>query len=73
MTQDTSKMIPTFEARGTGWNGDWFPVPGQATFDRQRQQVAAVSRAPGNLDLFVIGSDNRVWTTFWNQDAGWGS
>lgn len=47
------------------WNPDWFPLPGQAVFDRERQQIAAASRAPGNLDLFVIGFDNRVWTTFW--------
>jgi hypothetical protein len=52
-----------------GWNGDWFPVPGQAVFDRERQQVAAVSRAPGNLDLFVIGFDNHIWTTFWSASA----
>ena len=53
------------------WNNDWFPVPGQAVFDRDKQQVAAVSRAGGNLDLFVIGFDNHIWTTFWNQDNGW--
>ena len=54
-----------------GWNGDWFPLPGQAVFDRQLQQIAAVSRAPGNLDLFVIGFDNHVWSTFWNDQGGW--
>lgn len=47
------------------WNQDFFPLPGQAVFDRDKQQIAAVSRAPGNLDLFVIGFDNKVWTTFW--------
>jgi hypothetical protein len=40
-------------------------LPGQAVFDRAVQQVAAVSRAPGNLDLFVIGFDNHIWSTFW--------
>ncbi len=47
------------------WNPDWLPLSGQAVFDRDHQQMAAVSRAPGNLDLFVIGFDNHVWTTFW--------
>ena len=61
----------TFWNDQTGWNGDWFPLPGQAVFDRERQQVAAVSRAPGNLDLFVIGFDNHVWSTFWNDQTGW--
>jgi hypothetical protein len=61
----------TFWNAQTGWNKDWFPVPGQAVFDRTTQQVAAVSRAPGNLDLFIVGNDNHVWTTFWNQAGGW--
>lgn len=53
------------------WNGDWFPLPGQAVFDRDKQHITAVSRAPGLLDLFVIGFDNHVWTTFWNAATGW--
>jgi hypothetical protein len=53
----------------TGWNADWRPLPGQAVFDRNTQQIAAVSRAPGNLDLFVIGNDSHVWTTFWGLHA----
>jgi hypothetical protein len=48
-----------------GWNGDWVSLPGQAVFDRERQQIAAVSREANNLDLFVIGFDNHVWATFW--------
>jgi hypothetical protein len=51
------------------WNCEWFPLPGQAVFDREKQQIAAVSRTPNNLDLFVIGFDNHVWTTFWGQRA----
>ena len=54
-----------------GWNSDWFPLPGAAVFDHTLQQIAAVSRAPGNLDLFVIGFENRVWSTFWNDSVGW--
>ena len=49
----------------------FFPLPGAAVFDRDKQQIAAVSRAPGNLDLFVIGFDNHIWTTFWNDVGGW--
>ena len=60
----------------TGWNADWGPLPGQAVFDRSTQQIAAVSRAPGNLDLFVIGNDStaengHVWTTAWNSATDW--
>jgi hypothetical protein len=63
---------PDKEKDQVGWNrGDWFPLPGRARFDHTTQQIAAVSRGPGNLDLFMIHSDGRVWTTFWNEQAGW--
>ncbi len=61
----------TFWTATGGWNRDWFPLPGQAVFDRDKQHVAVVSRAEGNLDLFVIGFDNHVWSTFWNATGGW--
>jgi hypothetical protein len=66
-----NRVWSTFWNAAAGWNGDWFPLPGDAVFDRETQQVAAVSRAPGNLDLFVIGFDNHVWSTFWNEYSGW--
>jgi hypothetical protein len=52
-----------------GWSSEWFALHGGAVFDHQKQQVAAVSRTPNNLDLFVIGFDNHVWTTFWGPRA----
>ena len=61
----------TFWNDQAGWNGDWFPLPGQAVFDREKQQIAAVSRGPGNLDLFVIGFDNHVWTHLLERPGGW--
>ncbi len=66
-----NKVWTTFWNEQGGWSPDWFPLPGRAVFDREKQQVAAVSRAPGNLDLFVIGFDNKVWSTFWNEQGGW--
>ena len=53
------------------WNWDPFPLPGQAVFDWQHQRIAAVSRAPGNLDLFVIGYDKKLWSTYWSAHTGW--
>jgi hypothetical protein len=66
-----NRVWSTFWTQADGWNDDWFPLPGQAVFDHERQQVAAVSRAAGNIDLFVIGFDNRVWSTFWSAAGGW--
>ncbi len=56
------------------WQGSWHrwfaPVPDRPErFPHQIQHVAAVSRGAGNLDLFVLGFDNRMWTTFWGEHA----
>lgn len=60
-----------FWVDGRHWHGDWFPVPGASHFDHQHQHVVGVSRAPANLDLFVIGLDNRVWTQLWVDGRDW--
>ena len=57
-----------------GWDADFHRLPGQAVFDRATQHIAAVLRTPNNLDVFVIGNDNHVWTNAWthgNPDGGW--
>ena len=41
------RVVVVLESADGGWAGDWFPLPGQAVFDRDKQHVAAVSRAPG--------------------------
>ncbi|WP_429645487.1 hypothetical protein, partial [Skermanella aerolata] len=33
--------------------------------------VTAVSRKPGQLDLFVCGNDGRVYTSWWSQGQDW--
>ncbi len=34
-------------------------------------QVTALSRLPGHLDLFVVGSDEQVWSTWGNGAGDW--
>src|SRR3954453_2607964 len=53
------------------WFWEAFPLSGQAVFDWEHQQLSVVSRAPGNLDVFVIGYDKKIWTTYWNDQSGW--
>ena len=66
-----NRIWSTFFTSGGGWNGEWFPLPGTAVFDHLTQHVAAVSRAPNNIDLFVLGFDDHAWSTFWTGDHGW--
>src|SRR5262249_20549632 len=64
----STNEVYAFDADDTGTG--WFQIHPETVFDRTHQRITAVSRGPGNLDLFVIGFD-AVWTTFWNTDVGW--
>lgn len=47
-----------------GWR-PWFPIQPSTVFDA-RVPVTAVARRPDHLDLFEMGFDGRVWSTFWH-------
>ncbi len=42
--------------------GGYFPVGAP---------VSAVARSPNNLDLFVVGNDGRVYTSWWSAGRDW--
>src|SRR6266545_4651464 len=52
-----------------GWHPNWELVSGVTA--PQRSSIAAVSRGPDNLDLFVVATDGSIQTTYWKPDAGW--
>jgi hypothetical protein len=53
-----------------GWHG-WWHIQGGMT--APGGAVAAVSRRPDFLDIFVVGIDGGVWTAAWSPVAGaWG-
>jgi hypothetical protein len=54
--------------QASGWAG-WFHVQGGiASAGGAGSPVTAVARYAGHLDLFTVGTDNRVYSSWW--DAG---
>ncbi len=56
---------------GQPWSGaadNWLPIGG---FFPVRAHVAAVARMPEHLDLFVVGNDGRMYTSWWHQGQNW--
>lgn len=53
------------------WHGDnagwrpWFPIQPATVFDH-RLAVTALARRPDHMDLFQVGFDGRIWSTFWH-------
>ncbi|MBE8965196.1 hypothetical protein IQ277_02755 [Nostocales cyanobacterium LEGE 12452] len=48
----------------SGVNNNWRPIGGFFPVDAR---VSAVARRPGILDLFVVGNDGRVYTSWWQE------
>jgi hypothetical protein len=56
---------------GMGWAG-WFHVQGGiASPGGTGSPVTAIARYSGHLDLFTIGTDNRVYSAWWDVATGW--
>ena len=57
----------------TGWAG-WFQVSGGiASPGGHGSPITAVTRYSGHLDLFTVGTDNRVYSCWWDVSSGWSS
>jgi hypothetical protein len=55
----------------SGWAG-WFHVSGGiASPGGAGSPVTAIARYAGHLDLFTVGTDNRVYSCWWDQASGW--
>ncbi|QFZ17471.1 M64 family metallopeptidase [Saccharothrix syringae] len=70
---DNGRTMSDWWSPATGWAG-WFHVSGGiASPGGAGSPVTAVSRAGGHLDLFTVGTDNRVWSAWWDVSSGWSS
>jgi hypothetical protein len=57
--------------QGSGWGG-WFQISGGIASPGGRgSPVTAIARYAGHLDLFTVGTDNRVYSAWWDAATGW--
>jgi IgA Peptidase M64 len=57
--------------QASGWAG-WFHVSGGiASPGGAGSPVTAVARYSGHLDLFTVGTDNYVYSAWWDVSTGW--
>ena len=55
----------------SGWAG-WFQLMGGiASPGGAGSPVTAIARYAGHLDIFTVGTDNRVYTAWWDASSGW--
>ena len=59
--------------QSSGWAG-WFHVQGGiASPGGSGSPITSIARYAGHLDLFTVGTDNRVYSCWWDQASGWAS
>jgi hypothetical protein len=69
ITHEAWLRIPTtIINQASGWH-PWFRVSGGAA--ALRSPITAVARNPNHLDLFVTGTDGRIYSTWWDANGGW--
>ena len=57
----------------SGWAG-WFQLMGGvASPAGAGSPVTAIHRYAGHIDLFTVGTDNRVYSAWWDGNGGWRS
>ena len=56
-----------------GWEGNhnWFRIGPNWANVPQRSVVTAIARTPDQIDLFVVGHDGGIYSTWWNSSDGW--
>jgi hypothetical protein len=58
-----------------GWHEPWFRLAdtnfGDLFTIPPHSEVAVLSRFPQHLDLFVVGRDSAIYSTFWDANGGW--
>jgi len=57
--------------QSTGWAGFFHVQGGFAAPGGSGSPVTSISRFSGHLDLFTVGTDNRVYSCWWDVTSGW--
>lgn len=68
---NTGRTMSTWWDASSGWAG-WFHLAGGiASPGGAGSPVTAIARYAGHLDVFTVGTDNRVYSAWWDVSTGW--
>jgi hypothetical protein len=71
VTGNDGRVYTSWWHQGGNWSGihdNWAPIGG---YFPPAAPIAAVTRNPDHLDLFITGNDGRVYTSWWHQGYEW--
>ena len=68
-------MYSTWWDENGGWHGHWFRLADPNFGDQftvpPGSKISAMTRFKDHIDLFVVGRDGAVYTTWWDNSTGW--
>ncbi|MDM0108106.1 M64 family metallopeptidase [Variovorax sp. J22R24] len=68
---DNGRTMTDWWNPSTGWAGWTHLMGGIASPGGAGSPVTAIHRYAGHIDLFTVGTDNRVYSAWWDGNGGW--
>ena len=68
---DDGRTVTDWWNPSTGWAGWNHLMGGIASPGGRGSPVTAIHRYAGHIDIFTVGTDNRVYSAWWNANGGW--
>ncbi len=68
---EQNNLFTSFWTRAQGWSATEAQIGDPAVAASTVGGIAALARQPDILDVFFVGLDNRLHTTWWTADQGW--
>ncbi|MDP9333478.1 MAG: N-acetylmuramoyl-L-alanine amidase [Actinomycetota bacterium] len=68
---EQNNLFTSFWTRAQGWSTTEAQIGDPSVTASTAGGIAALARQPDILDVFFVGLDNRLHTTWWTADQGW--
>jgi len=68
---DDGRTMSNWWDQASGWAGWFHLMGGIASGGGPGSPVTSIARYAGHLDVFTVGTDNRVWSAWWDVATGW--
>ncbi len=68
---DNGRTMTNWWTPSSGWAGWLHVMGGVASPGGRGSPITAIHRYSGHIDLFTVGTDNRVYSCWWTSAGGW--
>ena len=68
---DDGRTMSNWWNGASGWAGWFHLMGGIASPGGSGSPITAIHRHAGHIDLFTVGTDNRVYSAWWDGNGGW--